>query len=86
MIQNNKRLQAAIEEKNAYFGTLDSWVLYRLRQGTDLDCKPEHISDITSCSATGFYDPFTLQWAKWALNMFSIKVQYFKSTRAPGTQ
>lgn len=74
MIQNNKKLQAAIEQKNALFGTLDSWLLYRLRQGTDLDYKPEHISDVTSCSATGFYDPFTLQWAKWALNLFSIKV------------
>ncbi|XP_055322195.1 putative glycerol kinase 5 [Sitodiplosis mosellana] len=73
MIQNNKKLQAAIEHKNALFGTLDSWLLYRLRQGNDLDFKPEHISDVTSCSATGFYDPFTLQWAKWALNLFSIK-------------
>lgn len=76
MIQNNKKLQAAIEQKNALFGTLDSWLLYRLRQGTDLDYKPEHISDVTSCSATGFYDPFTLQWAKWALNLFNIKVNY----------
>lgn len=73
MIQNNKKLQAAMEQKSALFGTLDSWLLYRLRQGTDSDFKPEHISDVTSCSATGFYDPFTLQWAKWALNLFSIK-------------
>lgn len=79
MIQNNKKLQAAIEQKNALFGTLDSWLLYRLRQGTDLDFKPEHISDVTSCSATGFYDPFTLQWAKWALNLFSIKVRINQS-------
>lgn len=63
-----------MEQKNALFGTLDSWLLYRLRQGDDLDFKPEHISDVTSCAATGFYDPFTLQWAKWALNLFSIKV------------
>lgn len=76
MIQNNKKLQAAIEQKSALFGTLDSWLLYRLRQGSDLDYKPEHISDVTSCSATGFYDPFTLQWAKWALNLFSIKVRH----------
>lgn len=80
MIQNNKKLQAAIEQKNALFGTLDSWLLYRLRQGDALDYKPEHISDVTNVSATGFYDPFTLQWAKWALNLFSIKVisQIFK--------
>lgn len=77
MIQNNKKLQTAIEQKTALFGTLDSWLLYRLRQGNDLNFRPEHISDVTSCSATGFYDPFTLQWAKWALNLFSIKVDFF---------
>lgn len=73
MIQNNKKLQAAIERKTALFGTLDSWLLYRLRQGNHLDREVEHISDVTSCSATGFYDPFTMQWAKWALSLFSIK-------------
>lgn len=79
MIQHNKKLQTAIEHKNALFGTLDSWLLYRLRQGNALDYKPEHISDVTSCSATGFYDPFTLQWAKWALNLFSIKVSFTRA-------
>lgn len=73
MIQNNKKLQAAIDRKTALFGTLDSWLLYRLRQGNHLDREVEHISDVTSCSATGFYDPFTMQWAKWALRLFSIK-------------
>lgn len=73
MIQNNKKLQAAIDRKTALFGTLDSWLLYRLRQGNQLDREVEHISDVTSCSATGFYDPFTMQWAKWALSLFAIK-------------
>lgn len=73
MIQNNKQLQAAIERKTALFGTLDSWLLYRLRQGKHLDREVEHISDVTSCSATGLYDPFTMQWAKWALSLFSIE-------------
>ena len=74
MIQNNKRLQVAIEKKTALFGTLDSWLLHRLRQGNNPTVPVEHISDVTSCSATGFYDPFTLGWAKWALNLFSIRV------------
>lgn len=74
MIQNNKKLQMAIEKKTALFGTLDSWLLHRLRQGNNPTVLVEHISDVTSCSATGFYDPFTLGWAKWALHLFSIKV------------
>lgn len=74
MIQNNKKLQQAIDKKTALFGTLDTWILYKLRRGQNLEKRVEHVSDVTSCSATGFYDPFTMQWAKWALHLFSIKV------------
>lgn len=73
MIHYNKDLQNAIENETALFGTLDSWLLHRLRQGENSSAEVEHISDITSCSATGFFDPFTMQWAKWALSLFSIK-------------
>lgn len=57
------------------FGTLDSWLLYKLRSGTSQNKYVEHISDITNCSATGFYDPFTLNWGDWALKLFSINVR-----------
>lgn len=81
MIQHNKKLQQAIENRTALFGTLDSWLLYRLRQGNSLSKYVEHISDVTSCAATGFYDPFTMQWAKWAISLFSIKVCSESSSR-----
>lgn len=58
------------------FGTLESWILYRLRQGIDKSRYVEHISDISSCTATGFFDPFTLSWAGWALKLFSLKVKF----------
>lgn len=73
MINHNKDLQNAINNKTALFGTLDSWLLHRLRQGNNLCLQVEHISDVTSCSATGFFDPFTMRWAEWALSLFSIK-------------
>lgn len=72
VIQNNKALQEAIASKTAMFGTLDSWLLYRLRQGTSPSKHVEHIADVSSCSATGFYDPFTLSWAQWAFKLFSL--------------
>lgn len=74
VIQHNKQLQEAIAAKTAMFGTLDSWLLYRLRQGTDSTAtkQVEHIADISSCAATGFYDPFTLGWAQWAFKLFSL--------------
>ncbi len=75
VIKNNEALSEAIRNKTAMFGTLDSWLLYKLRKGTSQNKYVEHISDITSCSATGFYDPFSLNWADWALKLFSINVR-----------
>lgn len=54
------------------FGTLDTWLLYRLRRGTNQHKYVEHIADVTSCAATGIYDPFSLSWADWAFKMFSL--------------
>uniref|UniRef100_A0A240PKQ7 Glycerol kinase 5 n=1 Tax=Anopheles christyi TaxID=43041 RepID=A0A240PKQ7_9DIPT len=73
ILQNNPFLQEDLKLGNVMYGTVDSWLLYRLRQGTDLTRQVEHISDVTNCTSTGFYDPFGQEWAGWALNLFSIK-------------
>lgn len=44
------------------------------RRGNSFSGKQvEHVTDITNASATGLYDPFTREWASWALSAFSIK-------------
>ncbi|XP_053687972.1 putative glycerol kinase 5 [Sabethes cyaneus] len=73
VLQNNAELQRDVKGNNVLYGTVDSWLLYRLRQGHDRSRPVEHISDVTNCTASGFYDPFGQQWAGWALNLFSIK-------------
>ncbi|CAG9795828.1 unnamed protein product [Diatraea saccharalis] len=67
-VLNIATLKTAIEEDDAMFGTLDCWLLYKLT-GNKL-----HATDVSSASATGFYDPFTMQWAGWAMNLFHIPV------------
>ncbi|XP_055376205.1 putative glycerol kinase 5 [Condylostylus longicornis] len=72
-MENNSKLKDAINQKLALFGTLDSWLLYKLRKNSlDIE-KFDHISDITSCTATGFFDPFTLQWSPLAFRIFKIR-------------
>lgn len=74
VIENNARLQKAIKAKTAAYGTLDSWILWKLRQGNvSGPMTVEHISDITHCTCTGLYDPFTLGWATWAFSIINIK-------------
>ncbi|XP_065092993.1 putative glycerol kinase 5 [Ochlerotatus camptorhynchus] len=73
VLQNNGDLQRDVKEGQVLYGTIDSWLLYRLRQGLDQSRVVEHIGDVTNCTSTGFYDPFGQEWATWALSFFNIK-------------
>jgi len=73
-IAHNKRLQQGLRQKKARLELLDSWILHKLRSGNGLDPDVEHITDITSSTATGLYDPFTLSWSPLARHMFGIDV------------
>ncbi|CAH0590245.1 unnamed protein product [Chrysodeixis includens] len=64
--QNVPALKTAIQDEDALFGTLDTWILYKLTGGK------VHMTDVSSASATGFYDPFTMQWAGWGITMLKI--------------
>lgn len=65
-LENIPVLKHAINQGRAMFGTLDTWLLYKL-SGRKL-----HVTDYSNASATGFYDPFTLGWANWAMNILDI--------------
>lgn len=59
MLNHNEELKEALKNNTAYFGTLESWLLFKLRLGRHITGEPimkdiEHISDISNCSATGF--------------------------------
>uniref|UniRef100_A0A182QRJ9 Glycerol kinase 5 n=1 Tax=Anopheles farauti TaxID=69004 RepID=A0A182QRJ9_9DIPT len=85
VLQNNPALQEDVKTGTVLYGTIDSWLLYRLRQGTDCTRQVEHVSDVTNCTSTGFYDPFGQEWAGWALNLFSIKVRLRNLRHARGS-
>jgi glycerol kinase len=61
MMENIPEVKKAIDNKNACFGNLDSWVAYNLTG--------KHVTDYTNASATGLFDPF---YAKWSENILKI--------------
>lgn len=65
-LQNIPALKTAVQDDDALFGTLDTWLLYKLTGGR------VHMTDVSSASATGFYDPFTMEWAGWGITMLKI--------------
>jgi glycerol kinase len=56
----------------AIFGTLDTWLLHKLKNVNSTE-KFEAVTDITNASATGLFDPFTLEYIPGILKLFSIK-------------
>nr|XP_016926299.2 putative glycerol kinase 5 [Drosophila suzukii] len=71
-IMHNKKLKQALMQKKARVELLDSWILHKLRTGSSRDKDVEHITDVTSSTATGLYDPFTLSWSPLISFLFGI--------------
>nr|CAD7455589.1 unnamed protein product [Timema tahoe] len=65
-LQHLESLKEAASQGQAMFGTVDTWLLYRLTAGR------LHVTDVSNASATGMYDPFTMDWGSWALQLFNI--------------
>ncbi len=65
-LDNNIDMRQRGEKGDVCFGTVDSWLLYKLTDGK------EHSTDYSNACCTGLYDPFKLKWNKFLLNKFNI--------------
>ncbi|XP_050294992.1 putative glycerol kinase 5 isoform X2 [Anthonomus grandis grandis] len=57
ILQTNQEVQEALQQNNLLFGTVDTWIIYKLTGGQ------LYVTDISNASATGLYDPFNLCWS-----------------------
>ncbi|MCP4956806.1 MAG: hypothetical protein GY919_14575, partial [Photobacterium aquimaris] len=65
-ILNYSRKKKKILNKNILFGTIDTWLLWKLTEGKS------HLTDITNASRTMIYDPKKEKWSEELLNLFNI--------------
>ena len=56
LVKNNEAVSEAIKNGNAFFGTIDTWLLYKLTNGT------EYATDYTNASRTLLFNLHTLEW------------------------
>lgn len=66
LFQNNTTIREAIQSDNAFFGTIDTWLLYRLTNGR------EYATDFTNASRTLFFNLHTLQWDEELVKVFGL--------------
>ncbi|CAG9765843.1 unnamed protein product [Ceutorhynchus assimilis] len=69
-LQNHPEVQKALQEQNLMFGTLDTWLIYKLTKGKF------YVTDISNASATGMFDPFSLCWS-FLPKIFKIPIDIF---------
>lgn len=67
-LHNNKdeTFKQRIRECKVLYGTVDTWLIWKLTKGS------VHATEPSNACTSGFYDPFKMEWGKWALNMVGI--------------
>lgn len=64
--QNNLAIQTAIFDGEAFFGTIDTWLLYKFTNGK------EYATDYTNASRTLFFNLHTLEWDEELIEQFGL--------------
>ena len=67
LYENVPAVKAAIDKGEAYFGTIDSWLLYKFTNGKS------YFTDYTNASRTLFFNITTLDWDVELLKAFNLK-------------
>lgn len=66
LYENTDTVKKAIDSNDAYFGTVDTWLLYKLTNGTN------YLTDYTNASRTLLFNLSTLTWDKELLAAFGL--------------
>uniref|UniRef100_A0A2I3SFZ7 glycerol kinase n=4 Tax=Hominoidea TaxID=314295 RepID=A0A2I3SFZ7_PANTR len=61
LLDNVRKVQKAVEEKRALFGTIDSWLIWSLTGGVNGGV---HCTDVTNASRTMLFNIHSLEWDK----------------------
>lgn len=66
ILDNVQGARKRAEEGNLLFGTVDSWLIWRLTRGE------KHVTDVTNASRTMLFNIHTLEWDEELLKLFDI--------------
>lgn len=66
LLENNAAIKHAVESGNAFFGTVDTWLLYKLTGGR------AYLTDYTNASRTLFFNLSALRWDMDLLAAFGL--------------
>ncbi|KAI9852284.1 MAG: Glycerol kinase [Thelocarpon superellum] len=70
LLRHDEQVRKAYEEARLSFGTVDTWLLYRLNGATERDV---HVTDATNASRTMFLNLYSLQYDDALLDFFQLQ-------------
>ncbi|KAM9316423.1 glycerol kinase 5 [Gastrophryne carolinensis] len=71
VLKNIPEVQQAANEGNCCFGTIDTWLLYKLTNGS------VYATDYSNASGTGIFDPYLMSWSSFLCTLMSIPISIF---------
>ncbi|KAM4557099.1 glycerol kinase 5 [Fundulus diaphanus] len=73
-----KQVRQAIEEGNCCFGTIDTWLLFKLTKGR------VHATDYSNASSTGIFDSYQMCWSGFLCSLVSLPLSIFPHVENTG--
>ena len=66
LYEHSVQIKTAVDNGTAYFGTIDTWLLYKLSEGKS------YLTDYTNASRTLFFNLSTLTWDEELLTLYGL--------------
>ncbi|XP_061588583.1 putative glycerol kinase 5 [Cololabis saira] len=73
-----KQVGQAISEDNCCFGTIDSWLVFKLTKGY------VHATDYSNASTTGIFDTYQMCWSTFLCSLVSLPLSIFPKVENTG--
>ncbi|XP_029472348.1 putative glycerol kinase 5 [Rhinatrema bivittatum] len=71
VLQNMSEVRQAAEGGSCCFGTVDTWLLYKLTEGS------VYATDYSNASTTAIFDPYQMCWSSFLCSILSIPISIF---------
>lgn len=75
LLDRTPGLKERCRSREVVFGTVDSWLIYKLTGGR------AHLTDLTNASSTSMYNPFDLKWNPIFCRLFDIPMAMFPEVK-----
>ncbi|KAJ1065487.1 hypothetical protein K5549_016283, partial [Capra hircus] len=79
LLDNVRKVQKAVEEDRALFGTIDSWLIWSLTGGAHGGV---HCTDVTNASRTMLFNIHSLEWDKELCEFFAVPMKILPNIRS----